>query len=166
MQSNGDLTLWAIMAVVGGLTLFVKGFRELKFKRIVQNTPTCKINTGAVGTNVEIKARVADAEEVLRFPQLEIRPQRQEVRVDGEPVSLTPTEFQILLSLARAPKRVFNRAQLVERAFGPHFEGFDRTVDAHVKNLRRKIETDRTQPAFIVTVFGVGYRFEGGGDAA
>lgn len=107
-----------------------------------------------------------DPEEVLHFPRLEIRPQHQEVRVCGEVVSLTPTEFQILLSLARAPGRVFNRAQLVERAFGPHFEGFDRTVDAHVKNLRRKIEPDRTRPSFIVTVFGVGYRFEGGGDAA
>ncbi len=108
----------------------------------------------------------ADPEEVLHFPRLEIRPQHQEVRVCGEVVSLTPTEFQILLSLARAPGRVFNRAQLVERAFGPHFEGFDRTVAAHVKNLRRKIEPDRTRPAFIVPVFGVGYRFEGGGDAA
>lgn len=106
-----------------------------------------------------------DPEEVLRFPRLEIRPQRQEVRVGGELISLTPTEFQILLSLARAPGRVFNRAQLVERAFGPHFEGFDRTVDAHVKNLRRKIEPDRKRPSVIVTVFGVGYRFEGGGDA-
>jgi DNA-binding response OmpR family regulator len=105
-------------------------------------------------------------EEVLRFrPGLEIRPDRQEVRLGEERVSLTPTELQILLALARAPGRVLRRPQLVEKGFGPHFDGYDRTVDAHVKNLRGKIEPDRTRPTFIVTVFGVGYRFDGEPDA-
>lgn len=98
--------------------------------------------------------------DVLRRGELTIRPDCQEVRMAGKLVTLTPTEFQILLVLARSPGRVFRRAQLVERAFGPHFEGFERTVDAHVKNLRRKIEPQREQPSYIVTVFGVGYRFE------
>jgi DNA-binding response OmpR family regulator len=107
-----------------------------------------------------------DTVEVLRFREMEIHPQRQEVCLSGRPIALTRTEFQILLVLARSPGRVFNRAQLVDRAFGPHFEGFDRTVDAHIKNLRRKVEPDRARPSFIVTVFGVGYRFEGGADAS
>ena len=64
MQSD-DLTLWAIIAMVGGLTLFVKGFRELKFKRIIQNIPTSKINTGAIGTNVEIKAKIISEKDKL-----------------------------------------------------------------------------------------------------
>jgi len=64
MQSD-DLTLWAIIAVVGGLTLFVKGFLELKFKRIIQNIPTSKINTGAIGTNVEIKAKIISEKDKL-----------------------------------------------------------------------------------------------------
>jgi DNA-binding response OmpR family regulator len=104
----------------------------------------------------------AGGPEVLRFHQgLEIHADRREVRLGGGPVALTPTEFRILLALARAPGRVLRRAQLVEQAFGPRFDGYDRTVDAHVKNLRRKLEPDRAQPSFIVTVFGVGYRFEG-----
>jgi two-component system alkaline phosphatase synthesis response regulator PhoP len=98
--------------------------------------------------------------DMLRRGELAIRPDCQEVRLAGQLVTLTPTEFQILLVLARSPGRVFSRAQLVERAFGPHFDGFERTVDAHVKNLRRKIEPQREQPLYIVTVFGVGYRFE------
>ena len=111
------------------------------------------------------RADPAGGQEVLRFAGLEIDIGRRQVVARGEPISLTPTEFQILLVLAGSPGRAFTRAQLLERAFGPHFEGFDRTVDAHVKNLRRKLEPDRSRPTYVVTVFGVGYRFEGGPDA-
>ncbi len=87
---------------------------------------------------------------------------RHQIHVNGSPVDLTPTEFKLLETLTRAPGRVFTRAELVERAFGPDFEGLDRTVDAHVMNLRRKIEPNRNQPSRIVTVFGVGYKFSAG----
>jgi DNA-binding response OmpR family regulator len=86
-------------------------------------------------------------------------PRRREMHVGGEPVALTPREFQLLHALMRAPGRAFTRAELAERALGRDFEGLERTIDAHVKNLRRKIEDDPAQPLRIATVPGVGYRF-------
>ena len=76
-------------------------------------------------------------------------------------VVLTPTEFKILVALAENPGRVFSRDQLVTMVQGYDFEGYDRTVDAHVKNLRHKIERDSREPEFIKTVYGVGYKFLG-----
>ena len=93
----------------------------------------------------------------LRFQGLVLDLGRREVRVDGSPVALTPNEFRMLEVLARAPGRAFSRAELVERAFGWDYEGMERTVDAHVKNLRRKLGPG----SWIETVFGVGYRFAG-----
>ena len=75
--------------------------------------------------------------------------------------SLTPTEFRLLVGMARAPGRVFSRDQLATRAFGDDFRGLARTVDAHVKNLRKKIERDPAGPRWVQTVFGEGYRFCG-----
>src|SRR5215213_6824217 len=97
----------------------------------------------------------------LGFDDLVIDLKRHEVRVRGSRVSLTPAEFKLLEVFVKAPDRVFTRQELVERAFGWNYEGLDRTVDAHVMNLRRKIERDRLQPAFILTVYGVGYKFSG-----
>ena len=99
--------------------------------------------------------------EHLRFRGLEIDLARCAVAVDGREVSLTPAEFKLLTTLARAPGRVFSRDQLASRALGEDFAGLDRTVDAHIMNLRRKIEADRTAPTFVLTVFGQGYRFGG-----
>ena len=82
----------------------------------------------------------------------------------GEPAELTATEFDILSVLARAPGRVFTRESLLVKALGEDYEGQDRTLDVHIKNLRKKIEPDRENPVFIKTVFGVGYRFDGAGD--
>ncbi|MEJ2696552.1 MAG: response regulator transcription factor [Candidatus Sulfobium sp.] len=84
-----------------------------------------------------------------------------EVLKEGEQVVLTPTEFKILLALAENPGRVFSRDQLVNVVQGYDFEGYDRTVDAHVKNLRHKIEKDSKDPQFIKTVYGIGYKFTG-----
>jgi len=81
--------------------------------------------------------------------------------VAGEPVDLTPTEFQLLATLVRQPGRIFGREQLLEAIHGVAFDGYDRSVDSHVKNLRRKIEPDPRQPRYIQTVYGVGYRFMG-----
>jgi DNA-binding response OmpR family regulator len=81
------------------------------------------------------------------------------VRKSGTAVSITPREFRILRLLAGNPGRVFSREELIARALGEDFDGFDRTIDAHVKNLRQKIETDPRSPRYIHTVHGMGYRF-------
>jgi DNA-binding response OmpR family regulator len=73
-------------------------------------------------------------------------------------VELTATEFQLLLAMARQPGRIFSREQLLEAMHGVAYDGYDRSVDSHVKNIRRKIETDPRQPRYIQTVYGVGYR--------
>ncbi len=96
---------------------------------------------------------------------LKIDVSNHEVFRDGSLVILTPTEFKILLSLAEQPGWVFSREQLVTIAQGFDFEGYDRTIDAHVKNLRRKIEKDSREPEYIRTVYGVGYKFTGIPDA-
>jgi DNA-binding response OmpR family regulator len=74
---------------------------------------------------------------------------------------LTPNEYNLLLTLVKYPKKAFTRDELVMAVLGADYEGFDRTIDAHVKNLRQKIETDTKEPHYILTVHGVGYRFGG-----
>ena len=96
----------------------------------------------------------------LRFADLLIDRRSHEVRVRGELVPLTPTEFKLLEVLAGEPGRAFTRLELLDRVFGYDFEGFERTVDVHVKNLRKKIEQDPTQPTYVKTVYGVGYKFD------
>ena len=81
------------------------------------------------------------------------------VKKAGAPVSITPREFRLLRLLAGNPGRVFSREELISRALGDDFDGSDRTIDAHVKNLRQKIETDPRDPRYIHTVHGIGYRF-------
>lgn len=87
-----------------------------------------------------------------------------EVIKKGNAVTLTPTEIKILAVLAGSPGRVFTRAELVESALGYHFEGYERSIDAHIKNIRQKIEDDPRTPVFIHTVYGVGYKFTGSQD--
>jgi len=81
------------------------------------------------------------------------------VNVNGRAVDLTPTEFQLLATLARQPGRVFTRAQLLDAVHGVAVESYERAIDAHVKNLRRKLEPDSRAPRHVLTVFGVGYKF-------
>lgn len=90
---------------------------------------------------------------------------RHQISKDGAPVAVTPTEFKLLLILASSPGRTFTRDELVSRALGYQFEGYDRSIDAHIKNLRQKIETDPRAPEFLKTVYGVGYLFAGEPDA-
>ena len=80
------------------------------------------------------------------------------VTVNGDERDLTPTEWGILLALATRPGRVYSRAELINRARGHEFEGYERSVDSHIKNLRRKIETDPAEPEIVLTVLGGGYR--------
>lgn len=81
------------------------------------------------------------------------------VSLAGQPVTLTPSEFKILATLARSPGRVYSRLQLLEAALGGAYEGYERSVDTHISNLRRKIEPDPANPSYILTVFGMGYKF-------
>ena len=80
------------------------------------------------------------------------------VEVAGRPVDLTATEFQLLTALARQPGRIFTRAQLLDAVHGVAFESYERAIDTHIKNLRRKLEPEPRQPRYILTVYGVGYR--------
>lgn len=96
---------------------------------------------------------------ILRAADLEIDLGAHTVHRAGEPVDLTPTEFSLLATLAEQPGRVFSRLQLLEAAQGNAYEGYERSVDAHIKNLRAKLEPDTRHPLYIETVFGVGYRF-------
>jgi DNA-binding response OmpR family regulator len=82
------------------------------------------------------------------------------VEVESVPVSLTPTEFDMLLALAAHPGRVFTRRQLIESAQGDFFEGYERTVDAHIGNIRKKINENAAEKNLIETVYGVGYRYK------
>ena len=81
------------------------------------------------------------------------------VRKSGEIVNLTPNEFKLLCAMIKYPKKIFTREELIEVAFGANYDGFDRTIDSHIKNLRSKIEDDTTNPIYIVTVRGIGYKF-------
>lgn len=84
------------------------------------------------------------------------------VKKKGVVVNLTPNEFRILKILIRNPNRVFTREELIEKVMGFDYEGYDRTIDAHIKNLRQKIEDDTKNPVYIKTVYGVGYKFGDG----
>jgi two-component system OmpR family response regulator len=83
------------------------------------------------------------------------------VKKCGRAVDITPTEFKVLFSLASAPGKVYTREELVDKALGYQFEGYERSIDAHIKNIRHKIEDDPKNPALIITIYGVGYRFSG-----
>jgi DNA-binding response OmpR family regulator len=90
---------------------------------------------------------------------------KHEAFLAGKPLNLTPVEFKLLGALAKEPGRVFSRAQLIEKALGYDFDGFERTVDVHILNLRRKVEPDPGHPKYIKTVYGAGYKLlEANGD--
>jgi two-component system alkaline phosphatase synthesis response regulator PhoP len=95
----------------------------------------------------------------LRIADLEIDLAGHTVQRAGKGIELTPTEFNLLATLASQPGRAFSRLQLLEASQGNAYEGYERTIDAHIKNLRAKLEPDPKSPHYIETVFGVGYRF-------
>jgi two-component system alkaline phosphatase synthesis response regulator PhoP len=94
----------------------------------------------------------------IRHRELLIDFRKHEATLADKPVPLTSVEFRLLGVFVKEPGRVFSRAQLIEQALGPDFEGFDRTIDVHILNLRRKLEPDPTHPTYIKTVYGVGYK--------
>lgn len=97
--------------------------------------------------------------EILRAGELEMDLAKHVVKVRDEPVELTPTEFDLLHALMKNPGRAFTRMQLLDLVQGEAFEGYERTIDAHIKNLRQKLDDDPKQPRYLLTVFGVGYKF-------
>jgi len=100
--------------------------------------------------------------EELKFGNLTINFVKHEAYLDTKALNLTPVEFKLLGVLIREPNRVFSRTQLIEKVLGFDFDGFDRTIDVHILNLRRKLEPDASRPNFIKTVYGSGYKFTGG----
>jgi DNA-binding response OmpR family regulator len=110
-----------------------------------------------------LRRTVSAKKKILSFNggMLTIDPLSRETRKHGNPVSLTSTEFKILLNLAEKPQMIFSRLQIITLVQGFDFEGYDRVVDAHIKNLRQKIEDKPRDPLFIKTVYGVGYKFIG-----
>ena len=101
-----------------------------------------------------------DEQAVLRIEEFEIDPTAHLVTRAGETIELTPTEFNLLVALTGQAGRAFTRLQLLEATQGVTYEGYERTIDAHIKNLRAKIEPDPKKPIYIETVFGIGYRFK------
>lgn len=142
------------------------------------------LNIGAddyVSKPFNVKELIARAHSLLRRARGEViqHTSRYEIRdlvIDkekftvlrgGKPIVLTPTEFKILEVLASSPDRVFSRMQLMEKAQGGYsFEGYERTIDTHVRNLRKKLEPDPAAPMYILTVYGIGYKFAGGSHEA
>jgi two-component system, OmpR family, alkaline phosphatase synthesis response regulator PhoP len=100
----------------------------------------------------------ADAE-VLRAADVTLDRQRRLVTAAGRPVDLTPSEFDLLAALLAAPGRAYTRAELLDRLQGDAYDGYERTIDVHIRNLRTKIEPDPSKPRYVETVYGVGYRF-------
>ena len=103
---------------------------------------------------------ISVAPEVLHVADLTLDLPRMQVSTEGREIEeLTPTEFSLLAEMARYPGRVFTRAQLLDAVHGVAFESYERAIDAHVKNIRHKIEPNPPEPRYLLTVYGVGYKF-------
>ena len=105
------------------------------------------------------------AQPELKVADLSVNLEKREVRRSGKGIELTPTEFDLLTALAQNPGRVFSRMQLLDKVQGVAYEGYERTIDSHIKNLRKKIEPDAGQPRYVITVHGVGYKMPETADA-
>jgi DNA-binding response OmpR family regulator len=105
------------------------------------------------------EATGAGGPEVLRVGDVEVDVPRRRVSVAERQIDLTPTEFELVCTFVRQPGRVFTRGQLLDAVHGVAFESYERAIDAHVKNIRKKIEPSPGRPRYLLTVHGVGYRF-------
>jgi DNA-binding response OmpR family regulator len=112
----------------------------------------------AVLRRVDAGSRAA-TDEIIRAGDLILDVPRMRAELSGRSVELTPTEFQLLAAMARQPGRIFTRSQLLDAVHGVAFESYERAIDTHIKNIRRKLEPDPGRPVLILTVYGVGYRF-------
>jgi DNA-binding response OmpR family regulator len=103
--------------------------------------------------------RSTSPDEIIRAADLALDVPRLRLTVGDRPIELTTTEFQLLTTLARQPGRIFTRGQLLDAVHGIAFESYERAIDAHIKNIRRKIESNPREPRYILTVYGMGYKF-------
>jgi DNA-binding response OmpR family regulator len=146
VTARGDETDRIVGLEIGADDYMVKPFspRELvaRVRAVLRRTERVDVNQG-----------------VIRVRDLTIDVPRMRAERSGEAIDLTPTEFQLLLTMASQPGRVFTRNQLLDAVHGVAFESYERAVDAHVKNLRRKLEPIPADPQYVLTVYGVGYRF-------
>jgi two-component system, OmpR family, alkaline phosphatase synthesis response regulator PhoP len=102
--------------------------------------------------------RPVESADLIRVGELQLDVPRMRTEVSGRSIDLTPTEFTLLATLARQPGRIYTRSQLLDALHGVAFESYERAIDSHIKNLRRKLEPDPRQPRYVLTVYGVGYR--------
>ncbi len=109
------------------------------------------------------RSHTEEMENIFKYRDgdLTIDDNKHEVRKNGTVVNLTPNEYKLLITMVKFPKKAFTREELVCIAFGEDYEGYDRTIDTHIKNLRQKIETDTKDPRYLLTIYGIGYRFGG-----
>jgi two-component system alkaline phosphatase synthesis response regulator PhoP len=105
------------------------------------------------------ESAAATATDLIRAADLTLDLPRMKVTVSDQVIELTPTEFQLLAALAQQPGRIFTRAQLLDAVRGVALESYERAIDAHIKNIRRKLEPNPRQPKYVLTVYGVGYKF-------
>lgn len=138
---------------VGGLTIGADDYLIKPFspRELVARVRAILRRAGGAETPLVEKLSFEDG-------RLTIDTVEHEVLVDGVAVDLTPNEYKLLVTLARYPGRVYSRFELINHVQGYDFEGYERTIDVHVKNLRRKIEADPRKPRYVETVFGAGYR--------
>jgi DNA-binding response OmpR family regulator len=181
-HENPDLIILDIMMPEMGGYDFIRAYRKEKDTPIILLTAKLEETDKVLGLELgaddyvtkpfgmrEMVARIravlrrtgraAPRDEILRGGGIKLHRGNHTVSVDGERVDLTPSEFDLLAVLMAAPGRVFSRAELLERLQGTAFEGVERTIDVHIRNLRTKVETDPSHPTRVETVFGVGYRF-------
>lgn len=122
-----------------------------------------------VVAKIEAVLRRMESDELISVPvsyhegNLVIDFQNGDVKAHGKDASLTPTEYKILATMAKAPNRTFTREQLITYALDDNFDGYDRSIDTYIKSIRTKIESDRKNPVYIITVHGLGYKFVGAG---
>lgn len=161
------------------ITRLIRSEPSLVHTPIIMLTARVDINDRIVGLEIgaddyvtkpydprEVVARVrarlrdheAESSAIIQVGGLRLDEARMEVEVDGRPVELTPTEFSLLQTLMAKAGYVFTRSELISRSLGADYEGTDRTLDSHIRNLRKKIEPDPKAPTYIQTVYGVGYR--------
>jgi DNA-binding response OmpR family regulator len=115
--------------------------------------------TARVRAVLRRSGQTAPRAEVLRAKDIVVDRGAHSVQVGDDTIDLTPSEFDLLAALMATPGRVYSRLELLDRIQGTAFEGYERTIDVHIKNLRSKIERDPKQPRYVETVYGVGYRF-------
>ena len=142
---------------------FALGADDYMVKPASPRELVCRLK--AVLKRYERNSSVTDNIASFNNGQLILNILRHQISKNGHAVAVTPTEFKLLLTLATSPGRTFTRDELVSRALGYQFEGYDRSIDAHIKNLRQKIEVDPRSPEYLKTVYGVGYLFTGEPDA-